>query len=328
MDALTTLSERAQKIILDVIGILPNLIVGLVVFLLFNLLSKRVRAGVAYILRRSGRSPSASLVIGRLARWGVVLAGFLVALTIVLPTFNPARLIELLGISSVAIGFAFRDILQNFLAGILLVLTEPFKIGDQVIVGNYEGTVEDIQIRATYIKTYDGRRVVIPNAELFTGSVIVNTAYEKRRTEYEVGIGYGDDIDQAQALILEALRNTEGILPDPAPDVIVVALAPSSVTLRVRWWTPSRLADVLRIRDRAMTHIKTTLLENGIDIPFPTQHILFHDQTEATDGDRAQQREGWPAGKQTPPAPRGISSALLQLARGTNHNNGIETQSS
>ena len=164
--------------------------------------------------------------------------------------------------------------------------------------------------------------VAFSHAELFTGSVIVNTAYEKRRTEYEVGIGYGDNIDSAEALILESLRNTEGILSDPAPDVIVVALASSSVTLRVRWWTPSRLADVLRIRHRAMSGIKDVLLENGIDIPFPTQHILFHDQTEATDGDRAPQREGWPAGQQTPPAQCRISDSLFQLTRGIAQNNG------
>jgi uncharacterized membrane protein len=105
----------------------------------------------------------------------------------------------------VAIGFAFRDILQNFLAGILLLLTEPFRIDDQIIVKEFEGTVEDIQTRATMIRTYDGRRIVIPNAELFTESVIVNTAFEKRRLEYDVGIGYGDDIERAKALILEAI---------------------------------------------------------------------------------------------------------------------------
>jgi hypothetical protein len=137
--------------------------------------------------------------------------GALVGCVIVFPNFTPASLLQFLGIGSVAIGFAFRDVLQNYLAGILLLLTEPFRIGDQIRFGSYEGTVEEIQTRATLLKTYDGRRVVIPNSELFTNSVVVNTAFEVRRLEYDVGIGYGDDVERARALILEALRSVEGV---------------------------------------------------------------------------------------------------------------------
>jgi small conductance mechanosensitive channel len=108
--------------------------------------------------------------------------------------FQAGDLIQLLGISGVAIGFAFRDILQNFLAGILILLTEPFQIDDQIVFKGFEGTVENIETRATTIRTYDGRRIVIPNSELFTNSVTVNTAFDNRRLEYDVGIGYGDDI--------------------------------------------------------------------------------------------------------------------------------------
>ena len=91
--------------------------------------------------------------------------------------------------------------MQNFLAGILILLTEPFEINDQIVFKSFEGTVENIETRATTIRTYDGRRIVIPNAELFTNSVTVNTAFDKRRIEYDFGIGYGDDIDHAKQLI-------------------------------------------------------------------------------------------------------------------------------
>ncbi len=320
MDGLSALSERLQRIAVDLIGLLPNFLIGLLVFWIIYLLGNRVRLAVTYIMRRAGRSRSAGLIFGRLARWGTVFGGLLLALTIILPSFNPSQLIELLGISGIAVGFAFRDILQNFLAGILLLLTEPFKIGDQIIVGSYEGTVEDIQTRATYITTYDGRRVVIPNATLFTDSVIVNTAFEKRRTEYEVGIGYGDDIEQARALILEAIRSVPGVLQEPAPDAIVVALASRTVNVRARWWSASQRANILHIQDRVITAIKNALMSHGIDIPFPTQYVLFHDQTEETDGDRTRQREGWPAGNNSSPQPRRIADSLLQIAnRATNN---------
>jgi small-conductance mechanosensitive channel len=236
----------------------------------------------------------------------------LVAVTAAFPSFTPADLVGALGIGSVAIGFAFKDILQNFLAGLLILVTRPFGVGDQIRFKDYEGTVEDIQTRATYIKTYDGRRVIIPNGELYTNSVTVNTAFPQRRWQYDVGIGYGDDVDRAREIILRVLQEAQDVVPDPKADVIVVDLAESTVNLRARWWTRSQMADGLAAQDRVLTAVKRALTEAGIDLPFPTRQILLHDQTEATDGDRRRQREGWPAGDGEVPATRGIAAALEQ----------------
>ncbi len=192
--------------------LLPHLVLALIVFLLFYFAAKGVRALVRRLNDRYRRHRNVGLVMGRLAQGIIILVGLLWALVIALPSFQPGQLVSLLGISSVAIGFAFRDILQNFLAGILLLLTEPFRIGDQIIVGGYEGTVEEIQTRATFIKTYDGRRVVIPNSELFTDSVLVNTAFETRRLEYDFGIGYGDDIAEAKRLMRETVDGIDSVL--------------------------------------------------------------------------------------------------------------------
>ncbi|MCB0060669.1 MAG: mechanosensitive ion channel family protein, partial [Caldilineaceae bacterium] len=238
--------------------------------------------------------------------------GLLVALAIVAPSVKPVDILSTLGIGGVAIGFAFRDILQNFLAGLLILLRQPFRIGDQIVVGDYEGTVEEIETRATMIKTYDGRRVVIPNGDIYTSSVVVNTAFEKRRSQYDVGIGYGDDIARAKELMLQAMRQCEGVLSDPVPDVLTVELAGSSVNLRARWWTHSTRSDVVKVSDRVISAIKDDLSAAGIDLPFPTQVVLWHDQTEETDGDRNRQREGWPAGGH-PPKARPRSRALYQL---------------
>jgi small-conductance mechanosensitive channel len=290
----------------DLIAALPNITLALVVFAFFYLVARWVKALVERAVEVGGLSPSASLVLGRLARWLTIGVGLLVAFNIAMPGFTAGQLIQLLGIGGVAIGFAFRDILQNFLAGILLLLTEPFKLDDQIIVDDFEGTVETIETRATTIQTYDGRRVVIPNADLFTQSVTVNTAFDVRRSEYSVGIGYGDDIGQAMVLMLDAIKDIEGVSEEPAPDVLVVELGDFSVSIRARWWTDSRRANALAVQSKAIAAIKGTLLENGIDLPLPTQQVLFHDQTEETDGDRARQREGWPAGKGPVPKPRPI----------------------
>ncbi|MEO8881018.1 MAG: mechanosensitive ion channel family protein, partial [Gemmatimonadaceae bacterium] len=220
--------------------------------------------------------------------------GALVALTAAVPSFTAGSLISALGVGGVAIGFAFKDIFQNFLAGLLILITKPFRVGDQISFKEFDGNIEDIQTRATYIKTYDGRRVIIPNSELFTNSVTVNTSFPRRRSQYDVGIGYGDDIDKARAIMLKVLTDAKGVDPDPHADVIVVALADSTVTLRARWWSDSRMVDVLIAQDEVLTNIKNELTAAGIDLPFPTRQILLHDQTEKSDGDRATQREGWP----------------------------------
>lgn len=297
------------------IFLLPNMVLALTVFTIFFFIARTIKKVVKRLTRDRRQARNLGMVLGRLAQGTTILVGLFIALSIVIPSLKASDLVQLLGISSVAIGFAFRDILQNFLAGILILLTEPFQIDDQIVFKEFEGTVENIETRATTIKTYDGRRIVIPNSELFTNSVTVNTAFENRRLEYDIGIGYGDDINEARRFILEAIHETDGVLEMPAPDAIVVELAGSTVNIRARWWVqPPRRADVLDLQDRVLTNIKNKLTANGIDLPFPTQQILFHDQTEATDGDRARQREGWPAGKGQVPQPRNISRSLNRLA--------------
>lgn len=313
---ISALWDRVQGMINGFIVLLPNIVLALIVFAIFFAVARAIKRVVKRLTRDRHQARNLGLVLGRLAQGTILLIGLFVALSIVIPTFRAGDLIQLLGISGVAIGFAFRDILQNFLAGILILLTEPFQINDQIVFKEFEGTVENIETRATTIRTYDGRRIVIPNSELFTNSVTVNTAFESRRLEYDVGIGYGDDIDRAKELMLEALHSVPEILKDPAPDVLLMDLAESTVNIRVRWWiNPPRRADDLASRDKVLSTIKKILVENGIDLPFPTQQFLFHDQTEETDGDRSRQREGWPSGKGKVPKPHRMGDSLKLLAQ-------------
>lgn len=313
---ISTAWDKVQSMVNGFIALLPNIVLGLIVFIFFLFIASRIKVLVKRLTRNRRSARNLGLVLGRLAQGVTILIGLFIALSIVIPTFRAGDLVQLLGISGVAIGFAFRDILQNFLAGILILLTEPFQIDDQIVFKGFEGTVENIETRATTIRTYDGRRIVIPNSELFTNSVTVNTAFENRRLEYDVGIGYGDDIDLAKQLMLDAMLSVDEVLKDPAPDVLAMELAGSTVNIRVRWWVhPPRRADNLISRDKVITAIKKKLVANGIDLPFPTQQILFHDQTEETDGDRSRQREGWPSGKGEVPKPRSISSSLRLLAQ-------------
>ncbi|MGB2926363.1 MAG: mechanosensitive ion channel family protein [Limnothrix sp.] len=295
---------QLREMFVGVVKLLPNLFAAFLVFVIFWFLAKFSRRLIKNFSKKR-KSRNLGLILARLSQGIIILIGVFIALAIVVPSFKPGDLVELLGVGGVAIGFAFRDILQNFLAGILILVTEPFTIDDQIIFKGFEGTVENIQTRATIIRTYDGRRIVIPNAELFTNSVTVNTAFEKRRLQYDIGIGYGDDIAAAKEIILDVLHENEEILQDPAPEALVVDLAGSTINIRARWWIdPPRRADMMDAFDQVLTQMNNRLVAGGIDLPFPTQQILFHDQTEETDGDRHQQREGWPVEKGDNPRSR------------------------
>jgi small conductance mechanosensitive channel len=305
--------QTVQGMIEKFFLLLPQLVLGIIVFVIFVLIALAVRWLVERFSQRYQHARNLGLVLGRLAQAVVLIFGLLVAATVVAPSFHTADLIKVLGIGGIAIGFAFRDILQNFLAGIILLLHEPFRLGDQIKIDEFEGTVEAIESRATIIKTYDSRQVVIPNAEVFTKSLTVNTAYENRRLEHLVGIGYGDDMDTAKQVIIEAVIGVKGVLRDPPPDALAAELANFSVQILIHYWvSPTDHQTVLQVRDRVISTIKRKLNEAGIDMPYPTHQILFHDQTEETDGDRSRQREGWAGKPGSVPQPRNIAAVLRE----------------
>ncbi len=314
-DATGAAVSQVQAMIDGVVGALPRVAVALVVFALIWLVARGVRS-VVYRTTPGPRNSSIGIVLGRLAYAALLVVGVLVGLVIVFPTFTIGSLLGALGLGGVALGFAFQDIFQNLLAGILILLREPFREGDEITSGEYTGTVESIETRATFIRTYDGRRVIIPNSQIYSDPVQVITAYHMVRSQYDVGIGYGDDISTAKRIALAAVQGIEGVMEEPAPDVLTWDLAGSSVNLRVRWWSDPTRKNVVALRDQVLQAVKEALSGAGIDLPFPTQQVLLHDQTEATDGDRTTQREGWPAPPDgDAPEPARLSAALAEAAR-------------
>lgn len=298
-----TILTKIELWIEGFIRLIPNLVSAAIVLLIMYGIARLVSYAVSRTLARHGR-PALANVGAALLRWSIMILGFLLAATIVLPSLRPGDLLSGLGIGSVAIGFAFKDILQNLLSGVLILLRQPFRVGDQIVVNGFEGTVEDIETRATFIKTYDGRRVIIPNAQIYTGTLTVNTAFDLRRSEYDIGIGCNDDWDEAMRLMLEAARSCEGVLADPAPEAIPVGIDSYQNTIRLRWWTKPERINVITTQGRVIVAAYKALDAAGIDMPYPTQVQLWHDQTEATDGDRSAQREGWPAGRGDVPTAR------------------------
>jgi small conductance mechanosensitive channel len=172
--------KSGSRIINFVISLLPNMILAIIIFILFLFLASAAKSLVRRLTQPRQRRQTLGLLLGQIAYVTVTVFGFLVAFSAVAPSFHASDLIKMLGVGSVAIGFAFQNILQNFLAGILLLVQEPFQIGDWITITGFEGKVEDIQTRATIITTSDGQRIVIPNAVLFTNPVVVGRGVSKQ----------------------------------------------------------------------------------------------------------------------------------------------------
>jgi small conductance mechanosensitive channel len=259
--------ESAHHMVDSFFSRLPALILGVVVFLLFYVLS----IFVSRVIRRTTRKyrPNMGVVFARLAGAAIVFLGLLVSFSVIAPSFQASDLIKVLGIGGVAIGFAFQNILQNFLAGLLLLWEEPFRIGDEIKLDNFEGTVEEIQTRATFIKTYDGRRVVVPNADLFTHSVTVNTALDTRRWEYDLTLKGTENLDSVRSIIIKTVGKVPGVLPDPAPEALVLDLSDiegNAVKMRVLWWTKApRQHEMLASYDKVLTAIRQALSQTKVD---------------------------------------------------------------
>ncbi|MFC6593003.1 mechanosensitive ion channel family protein [Deinococcus lacus] len=240
--ALTLAWERFLEMGHSAAAALPAVAVALLVFFAFWSAAGVLKLAVRRVVLRTGQPDHVALIFGRLARWGLLTFGLLVAVTIVFPSLNAQTLLSTLGIGGVAIGFAFRDIFTNLLSGLILLVTQPFRIGDQIVTGTAEGTVEDIQMRATILRTADNRRILVPNAELFTGRVTVNTAYARARASFSFLIPHTADVEQALNIIQKTLLGLGGIEQDPAPSVIVTEINGDGVVVSVRYWVqpPSR----------------------------------------------------------------------------------------
>jgi small conductance mechanosensitive channel len=285
--------QRAWHTMLDMvngtIASLPNLVLGILIFIAFYVVGKRTNIIVCAMTDKRQKARHAGIILGKLAQSGVITTGILVVLTVVFPSFRPGDLIQLLGIGSVAIGFAFHDIFQNFLAGILLLLTGPFRVGDEIAVDQYEGKVEDIQTRATSLRTYDGRRIVIPNSDLFTNSVTVYTAFPTRQIHYDLTIDFNEDIAHAKRSLLEALNTVHGVMQEPKAGVLVTSLTDSGIVLHISCWTKyQRKADILLLQDNVLTTIKDMLIAKDIHLPTQTQKIFLESVSSHQNGAHAE----------------------------------------
>ena len=258
---------------------LPKLVASLVIFVVALYAAGLLARMVAAALRRRQIDPELTLLLERMTRWGIIGLGVLMALQQV--GFNITAFLAGLGVLGVAVGFALQDISRNLVAGILLLLLQPFDIGDAIEVQGYAGIVEDVDLRATSIRTWDGRLVLIPNADVFTSALVNYTKAAKRRIEVQVGVAYGSDLEKVQQVALEAIRQVQGMVEDPEPFVVFHTFGESSVDLTVYFWVDTQAVHPLTAKSQGVKVIHDAFEAAGIDIPFPIRTV-FLQQAEST----------------------------------------------
>jgi small conductance mechanosensitive channel len=271
------LETAFSKMLQGAIKKVPDLALALLLIGLFFLFALILRRAASAALRRAGVHQSIETLVTRLVYYSIITIGAIEALGQV--GISLTALGAGLGVAGIALGFALRDILSNFLSGILILWTRHFAVGDQIRIKDYEGTVVAIELRGTIMRTYDGRRVTIPNSEVYTNPVVNNTFYVNRRSSIFLTLGYDADLNRAEEIIRTALADVQQVIQDPQPDVLVKEFGNYAVGVEVRIWTPAQQIEVLTVNSAAAKAIKTALESQGFGIVTPTQIEIVSEQT-------------------------------------------------
>ncbi len=264
-------------------AVLPQLVFALLFVGVLWLVIRVVRWLVPRTLRRAGLRRALRDVVIMLLTVGLWLFGTLIAITIAFPTITPGRALTALGVGGVAIGFAFKDVFENFLAGVLLLIREPFSVDDYIDCEGIDGQVETITIRDTHVRQTDGQLVVAPNAMFFKNPVTIRTARDVRRTTVICGVAYGENVERAREVIAKAVRDVDAVRDD-VRDVEIFAqeFGDSAINFEVTWWTGSRPIDIRTSRDKVVAAVKAALDAEGIEIPFPYRTMTFAEPLRIT----------------------------------------------
>lgn len=268
-----SVSLTLQTMLVNFLEILPKLVAALVIFIVSLYLAGLLSKIISRAFERRNTNHEIRLLIMKIARWSVMIVGSVIALQQI--GFDLSAFLAGLGILGFTLGFALQDVSKNFISGILLLIQQPFSIGDVIQVDDFIGTVADVNLRATELHTSDGQNVLIPNGDVFTSPIENYTRFPQRRVDIRVGVAYGSDLDQVRRATLEAIAGIQGLLPEPAPMVIFNNFGDSSIDLTVYFWIDLKRADYLKTIDAGIVNINAAFTAEGIEIPFPVRTVYM-----------------------------------------------------
>ncbi len=272
----------AKERLLRTVAMVPLLLMALGVVWLANLLGRWL-ANHLHIVRLDSRNPYLGTLVRRAIRTGLLLAGLLVALDLLEATALVTAVLGSAGVVGIVLGFAFRDMAENYLSGILLSLRRPFEPGDHVRVDSYEGKVVSLSTRNTVMMTLDGNELRLPNATVFKAVLLNFTHNPRRRFSFQLGVAYAEDLRAAQDLGVATMAAMQGVLADPGPSASIERVGDSAVTINYYAWVDQRQTDFVKARSEAIRLVKTALEDAGMDLPEP----IYRVQLTAPEGTHA-----------------------------------------
>lgn len=253
--------------------LLTNWAIAAIIVLIGYWLAKWV-SGIVYRALSRGRVEHTLAGFLRNVTYAVMMVVVLIAALqkIGVPTTS---VLAIVGAAGLAVGLALKDSLSNIASGVMLIVLRPFRDGDTVQAAGLEGTVEEVRIFQTRLRTADNRLIVLPNSMITTSPIINFTAKPQRRIDIAVGVGYGDDLKRAREILLKLAADNPRVLDTPAPAVQVTQLAESSVNLLLSAWT--RTSDYGDVKSELTEAVRTELVGNGLNIPYPQRDLhVYH----------------------------------------------------
>jgi small-conductance mechanosensitive channel len=252
-----------------ILGI-PNLLTALAIFIVSLYIARIVSNLLRRVLNRRKAPAGVTHLLAQLALWTIVIAGTITALQ---RFFDVTAFLAGLGILGFTVGFALQDVMKNFASGIILLLQQPFHVGETIGVKGFDGIVLAIDLRSTEMRATDGRIIIMPNAEVLANPIINYSRANHRRVDLLLNLPLTCEPDTARRIFLNAIENVEGLLTEPKPVVVFNNLTNSAMELNANFWVDITKNDPVHAKDVALMKVRSALKEQGIEIPHPIQAV-------------------------------------------------------
>jgi len=267
VEATSSAKDKIVSFFMWILEKAPMVFGAIAILFVTFFIAKLVKRTVVKALSSHNADDQVVLLVGKVSHIGTMIVGVTVALKMV-----GIDISSIVGLVGLGFGFALQDIIKNFVCGAIILLQEPFRIGDVVQIGEYLGKVEAIEARSTNIKTFNGQRIIVPNADMFSSSVTNFSAHPERRLEIVVGVHYDTDLNIASKILMETVKKHTGVLMNPAPAVLHQEFADSSINISVKFWV-DRESNFFGIRSEIIALIKGAFDEAKISIPYPIRTL-------------------------------------------------------
>ncbi len=268
-------AEKSRGVVTDFLSQLPVVLFGIAVFAVFYLAAMGVRRVARLSVMKISHDQAGAAIAGRVVFFIMLLLGVLVSASVAVPSFSFGTLVGTLGIGSVAIGFALKDILENFVAGLYILIARPFTVGDLIEIDGYTGRIKDIGVRAAKLQTFEGEMLIMPCARLFKEEVKVLSQDVNRRFELTMGIDVVADLDEVEKVIYNVIAELPDISLDPPSLVVFEEFGDFAMTMRIYYHINTTENDLRIVRSDLVKAVKRACEAAGVTVPYPTSVVMM-----------------------------------------------------